>query len=214
MSNLKNVFKEVKPSVIIFLAVLALILSYFTLYSRITNILYLKLPNYQCGLEVLDDVNGQAIPNREVWIEQIILDGKTAMKQVMEFATENVGFEYRDASQYGYSCDVIVNTKGQDGRLSFEWKGGSENSITFWKQNLSGKVHIQLSKESEVIQDDILDLYSEAGDERYEYKLEASIVMPVAWRAIRFVCVLLGGVVLFFLSLLGIGKIITKEERQ
>ena len=31
MSNLKNVFKEVKPSVIIFLAVLALILSYFTL---------------------------------------------------------------------------------------------------------------------------------------------------------------------------------------
>ena len=126
MSNLKNVFKEVKPSVIIFLAVLALILSYFTLYSRITNILYLKLPNYQCGLEVLDDVNGQAIPNREVWIEQIILDGKTAMKQVMEFATENVGFEYRDASQYGYSCDVIVNTKGQDGRLSFEWKGGSE----------------------------------------------------------------------------------------
>ena len=172
MSNLKNVFKEVKPSVIIFLAVLALILSYFTLYSRVTNILYLKLPNYQCGLEVLDDVNGQAIPNREVWIEQIILDGKTAMKQVMEFATENVGFEYRDASQYGYSCDVIVNTKGQDGRLSFEWKGGSENSITFWKQNLSGKVHIQLSKESEVIQDDILDLYSEAGDERYEYKLD------------------------------------------
>ena len=136
------------------------------------------------------------------------------MKQVMEFATENVGFEYRDASQYGYSCDVIVNTKGQDGRLSFEWKGGSENSITFWKQNLSGKVHIQLSKEAEVIQDDILDLYSEAGDERYEYKLEASIVMPVAWRAIRLVCVLLGGVVLFFLSLLGIGKIITKEERQ
>lgn len=207
MKSIKDAFKQVRIGIIVVMFLVSLIISYVVLCGPITDAFYKRLPVYRCTLEVLAEVNEQAIPNREVWIEKLILDSSDAMEEVSETATENVGFEYREAETFGYMNDVIVNTAGEDGRLVFEWMGGEENTIVFWKQNLSGKVHFQLSRGAEIVRDEVIDLYS-AESEDYQYDLDAPILIPVKWRTVQYGCVLIGGVLLLLLELYGFGKLL------
>lgn len=118
-------------------------------------------------LEVLEEVNANAVPNHEVWIDYLEIDGKQDMYALFS-ECEQEGFEYRSAVKYGYANDVITCVGGAGSHISFTiHKCGRKVGIGFWKQRLSGKVQLTATKGNAVIMNQVIDLFSDKA-EQYE----------------------------------------------
>ncbi len=113
-------------------------------------------------------VDGKNIDSQsyEVWITGVSGRNILDLEEVIENASRQEGFEYRSAQEYGYLHDVIVNNGRKDSALNFSLYAGKRNTITFWKQNLSGIVILTTKYGQKKI-----DLYSALTDEYVQVDL-------------------------------------------
>lgn len=122
-------------------------------------------------IEVLDDINEDAIPNHEVWINSATLSGENSLSVLFSNCRSN-GFEYRSAGEYGYSNDVITNIGGAGSTITFAWEATEGDHIEFWKQNYSGIVKLTLAHNGRVINETKVDLFSNETGAFYDYSLD------------------------------------------
>ena len=145
------------------------LLSIFLSISVSRHVLPKYIPKITVTIDVLEETNPQAAPNREVWIESLKIDGDENMQNAFLSAEEVSGFELRKAADYGYNNDVIVNVGGANSRLRFTCFSDCPVEMTFWKQSLSGKIHLSFEEDNTIIDETVIDLYSDIPEERMTY---------------------------------------------
>lgn len=200
---------QIQPFVLVFAAALSLLASYMILQKPLARLLEARLPLYDLSITVLDEVNEQATPNHEVWIEEMQVDTCTSLHELFAGSTAS-GFEFRKAEDYGYSSDVIVCTEGAGSEISFSWPVGKPFSCKFWKQNLSGIVHITLAVGGEPVQDEEMDLFAAEAGQYATYTVpESTEHVPGCLTVAYFSSIILLGVLLFVICTAALVKLVT-----
>lgn len=217
MKKYFSMLKEIRIGVLIFCALLSLFISWWCLRLPVNNKIRSLLPDYICTIKVLDEYNDQASPLSEVWIEGLILGTDEGIFENSSKITKNEGFELRKAEDFGYGCDVIVNTQGAGSELVFKWSGGKDNCIKFWKQSFSGIISVNITFGEETLLQDKLDLFSDQPDDRFEYLLNTPLnetVAPLKYVAAKFGVYFLGGLIIFIILSGIIGAVIQSGEHK
>ena len=215
MSMLLKGIKEISVFVLIAILLLSLLVSYVLLNGPLTAFLEARFSQYALTIEVRPEVNDNAIPNREVWINRLRLGGEEDM-QAMFDRSEGHGFEYREAAEYGYSSDVITNVGGEGSSITFRWDGGEDDSVEFWQQALSGIVKVTLRRGDTVLDENTIDLYSaEDGGTYYTYFPDSSEQQaPVNYNALRYGGILAGAAVLSGAVTVLLARVIVRDDEK
>lgn len=155
------------------------------------------IPPAYLTVEVLDEVNPDAIPNHEVWINSLAINGNGDMRALFS-DSEQEGFEYRAASEYGYSNDVITCVDGVGSYISFPIRKSEETDyIEFWKQNFSGTVRLTLIQEDTVLTNTTVDLYSDEAGQYFDYSIAIQSKVPFKYVCISCAAMALATIMLF-----------------
>ena len=203
---------QIQPLVLAVTAALALLASYMTLQKPLARLLEARLPLYGLSIAVLEETNEQAIPNHEVWIEEMQVDTCTDLQELFAGSAAS-GFEFRKAEDYGYSGDVIVCTEGVGSEISFSWPVGKPFSCKFWKQNLSGIVHVTLEVGGEPVQEEDIDLFADEAGQYATYTVpESTEHVPGYLTAVYFGSIALLGALLFVICTAALVKLVTPGE--
>lgn len=208
---------KLRFGVIVFIGLLSLFISWWTLRLPVNNKIRSLLPEYVCTLKVLEESNSQAVPSSEVWIQGLILGNTDGIFENEDKIIQNNGFELRKAADFGYSCDILVNTRGAGSEISFKWGGGNDDSITFWKQNLSGIISVNITFGEETILQDEIDLFSNQPLDTFVYTLNTPLnetVTPAKYIAAKWGVYFLGGAVLFLIVSAVIVRIVVSGDKD
>lgn len=198
-----NTLRQINLFALIAIAILSFAVSYTIVNPIVVNWMNGKVPPCVFFLEVLDDVNPEAVPNHEVWITKFSLGENEDMKTIFD-RCEAQGFEFRSAGDYGYSTDMIVNIAHEGSSLSLVLYDNSTLTCEFWKQNLSGIINVSVIRGDFVINEEKIDLYADSSEAfesfvteipEYEFSVKYTI----------FRCgVITAGTVLVFLIITGL----------
>ena len=209
--------RKVSRGVLAMLFLLSLLVSYILLNEPVSEFIQTRSPRYALTIEVLEETNPDAAPNREVWIDRLHL-GQEEQLQTLFASSEGKGFEYRSAAKYGYSSDMITKVGGTESTITFRWNGGEDDLCEFWKQYLSGTVRITLELDGKVLDEQVLDLYSgQYGGEYYTYVLNSPPLEGTTQaKYVVLYCgaILLLAALLFALTALLIAHILLLNEKK
>ena len=187
-SRYRQGLSRIQPLVLVAVAAISLALSYMAVNQPLSEFLRARAPNYRLSIKVLEETNPNAIPNREVWIEEMTVDTVNDLKELFDGSTPHNGFEYRIAEDYGYSHDVITCTDGEGSEISFSWPVGKAFSCKFWKQHLSGIIQISLMVGEETVQEETVDLFADKPDQYYTYAVPEGTERGRALGAVDLFC--------------------------
>ena len=181
--------------------------------EKVENIVMGRIANYTLGIEVLEDYSKNSSPNREVWINSIMLGGVSDMKTLYQNA-EVAEFEYRSAADFGYTNDVLVNVGQENGQIKFSWVGGTEDFVKFWKQNLSGTVKITLQKQGEIIDQQTVDLYTTEPDQTYVYEIGEFENIPMQYTILQYGILLLAALIIFLALVASLSILLFDHDKK
>lgn len=205
---------QIQPLVLIITAILSLLVSYMALHSHLRSYLESRLPYYSLSITVLDEINPQAVPNREVWFEEMQIDGVSDFETLFAGSTSR-GFEYRKGEDYGYSHDIIVCTGGAGSEISFAWPVGKALSCKFWKQNLSGMIRLALKVNGETVREETVDLFADKPEQYVTYTVpESTEYVPMYLPVVYIGGVALLGLLIFACLTWGMAKLICSGEDE
>lgn len=188
--------KKISGVILLFVLIISGIISYSVLNKPVAYLIQKNIADYTLEIDVLEEYNDSSSPNREVWINDIMLNNESDMEVLFQSADVE-GFEFRTAEEYGYNNNVIVNTRQENGKISFHWIGGSEDYITFWMQNLSGEIQLTLKKQQEILDTEKVDLYTDAPDSYYTYSIGEYQDTPTSYVILQYSCIAIGTILLF-----------------
>jgi len=190
---------QIQPLVLVLAAALSLLASYMALQKPLRSFLEPRLPRYSLSITVLDEVNEQAVPNHEVWFEEMQVDTVSDLNTLFAGSTSHSGFAYRRGEDYGYSHDVIVCTEGAGSEITFSWPVGKPLSCTFWKQNLSGIIQLSLKVNDQTVREETLDLFADEPEQYVTYTVpESTEHVPAYMTAAYIGSIAILGALLFF----------------
>ena len=196
--------------------IISILCSYEVLNQPISSYLNSKLPMCQLTIQVLEEVNKDAVPNHEVWLENMQIGNNKNLQELYSSNINGQGFELRLAKDYGYNSDVIVCTGGAASELKIWWPIGQQVLCKFWKQSYSGIIYIKAELENKIIDQKTVDLYADQENQYYDYtapKIRDSRLVRnqiIRIGIIAFTSVILFGVITHFLY----KKLILKYEHD
>lgn len=205
--------RHISNFVLLIAFLLSLLISYSLLGEKVENIVMGRIANYTLGIEVLEDYSKNSSPNREVWINSIMLGGVSDMKTLYQNA-EAIEFEYRSAADFGYTNDVLVNVGQENGKIKFSWIGGTKDFVKFWMQNLSGTVKITLQKQGEIIDQQTVDLYATKPDQTYVYEIGEFQHTPVQYTILQYGILLFTAILVFVVIVSGLSTLMFKYDKD
>lgn len=171
MKKYLNGLKELSTFAVVAAALISGLISWSVLHAPLQRWAESHIPPAYLTVEVLDEVNPDAIPNHEVWINSLAINGNEDMRALFS-DSEQEGFEYRAASEYGYSNDVITCVDGAGSYISFPIRKSEETDyIEFWKQNLSGMIRVTLVQSDNVLDETTVDLFADEAEQYFDYNL-------------------------------------------
>lgn len=220
MKHIKNSeywigISQIQPLVLIITAALSLFISYMALNRPLRGYLESRLPQYSLSITVLDEVNARAVPNHEVWFEEMQIDGVSDFETLFAGSSSHKGFEYRKGEDYGYSHDVITCTGGAGSEISFSWQTGKALSCKFWKQNLSGIIRLSLKVDNETVRQQTIDLFADQPEQYATYTVpESAEYVPAYFPAVYIGGIVLLGLLIFVFLSWGLVKLVRSGEEK
>lgn len=205
--------RHISNFVLLIAFLISLLISYSLMGEKVENIVMGRIANYTLGIEVLEDYSKNSSPNREVWINSIMLGGVSDMKTLYQNA-EVAEFEYRSAADFGYTNDVLVNVGQENGQIKFSWVGGTEDFVKFWKQNLSGTVKITLQKQGEIIDQQTVDLYTTEPDQTYVYEIGEFENIPMQYTILQYGILLLAALIIFLALVASLSILLFDHDKK
>lgn len=205
--------RHISNFVLLIAFLLSLLISYSLLGEKVENIVMGRIANYTLGIEVLEDYSKNSSPNREVWINSIMLGDVSDMKTLYQNA-EATEFEYRSAADFGYTNDVLVNVGQENGKIKFSWIGGTKDFVKFWMQNLSGTVKITLQKQGEIVDQQTVDLYTTKPDQTYVYEIGEFQHTPVQYTILQYGILLFAAILVFVVIVSGLSTLMFKYDKD
>ena len=190
---------------------ISLLISYSLLGEKVENMVMGRIANYTLEIEVLEGYSKNASPNREVWINSIVLGGVSDMKTLYQNA-EITEFAYRSAADFGYQNDVLVNVGQENGKIKFSWVGGTDDFVQFWMQNLSGTVQITLQKQGEIINQQTVDLFTTKSDQTYVYEIGKFQYTPVRYTILQYGILIFAALIVFLALVVGLSILLFNHE--
>lgn len=202
VTGIKDYFKnlcQLNIFAFIMLAGLSFMLSYTTINPIVESWMNRRIPPCIFTVEVLEDVNPNAVANHEVWITELSL-GENEDMQVLFENCESNGFEFRSAEEYGYSNDIITNTAHEGSTITLTWLKGDSVVCEFWKQNLSGIVKISVVRGDRVISEEVIDLYTDQPNVYETFTTEIpEYEFSIKYSIFRWGIIAIGTVIMFLL---------------
>ena len=189
--------KELSVFTLLVICAVSALISWAVLNNPLKAFIDSMMPPYVLEIEVLEDTNPAAIPNREVWINRLSLGGEEDMGLLFSHSA-NSGFEFRRADDYGYSNDVITNVSGESGAIRFAWPKGGADSVEFQKQDRSGIIQLTLSRGDDILMSERIDLFSSDAEDYLTIDLDTtSNAVPRKYTAIRWGAIVLAALIIF-----------------
>ncbi len=201
----KIIGKLVELNILCHIVVLliSLILGYTIWYAVLYGITEKNL--YTLEIEVIERQENDN-PFSEVWIEEMQFNGYTDLGDIFGMVKSN-GFEFRKASDYGYTCDVIVNTSGIGSTFSAQWNGNNDFSMVIWKQEFSALLSVSLYENDKLKESFTVDLYDNTGEERYKYNADVNNVLNFCPVYVNILLTLIIGAIIYAAIILIVCKI-------